>query len=493
MKKNFIYLIFLAIIILLQFNINYYSKSVTISPDSIRFMSFWQNNYDLYHNNLIKFIYHSLKDSIKYDYNRARITQYLLYGIDVIIRKGGVNYDTNYIMLFLMYLNSFLVSIYFTKNIKIESEKILIFILTIGICCSSIYFYSSILVVILYAKHVWITFILLYFISKIKIIQYSSLLFASFSDELGLISSLIIIFLIVYSYLQEHNFSLKKSLFVSFSIISILFLAFFGFSAIVFNLGSGFASMSINFGAENIRISFFEKIASISEIFTNIILGSNLFLNDNSRIFIKILLILIISIVLIIIIVKQNFLKIIYNFKYNLINPSFINKNLFLYFTFSIFIIINFIILPGGGNDFGHRGYARYISILLLFLSILFSFISISKIKYILFFIFCIHFLVFTFSKDNQYNFNNKMLNVFIVDSSISIDDLNKINISRDEFVNTGKSNTFNEINNNELIDLSGTWYYSKIKNFDTTKGSYFPVKGTLEVMIWPKKITNIK
>ena len=59
-----------------------------------------------------------------------------------------------------------------------------------------------------------------------------------------------------------------------------------------------------------------------------------------------------------------------------------------------------------------------------------------------------------------------------------SVSEYNQFNVSK----------TFKSINNNQEIDYSGTWYYSRISNYDTTRKSYFPVKGTVDVLIWPKK-----
>ena len=74
-------------------------------------------------------------------------------------------------------------------------------------------------------------------------------------------------------------------------------------------------------------------------------------------------------------------------------------------------------------------------------------------------------------------------------DSSVSFSDLSQINYSVNRIVKYNDQTSFNKINNNEEIDFSGTWYYSRLKNFDTTYKMHYPIKGTTRVLIWPKKL----
>ena len=81
------------IIIVLFFNFIFqHSPLTTVSPDSVRFMHFWQINADQFKSeggdakSALKAIFFSLKSSNTYDFNRGRFTQYFTYGIDGLTR-----------------------------------------------------------------------------------------------------------------------------------------------------------------------------------------------------------------------------------------------------------------------------------------------------------------------------------------------------------------------------------------------------------------------
>ena len=90
-QSLFSILSFIIICIVIYYQFNELNQFSILSPDSIRFMRFWQVNSDLYNNNLIKIIYHSLKDSTQYDLNRGRYLQYIFYGFEVIIHRYSLS------------------------------------------------------------------------------------------------------------------------------------------------------------------------------------------------------------------------------------------------------------------------------------------------------------------------------------------------------------------------------------------------------------------
>ena len=55
-----------------------------------------------------------------------------------------------------------------------------------------------------------------------------------------------------------------------------------------------------------------------------------------------------------------------------------------------------------------------------------------------------------------------------------------------------GNSAFFNIFNNGQEINFNGIWFYSRIKGDGTVVGPYFPIQGTVRVLLWPDKIRCI-
>jgi hypothetical protein len=483
-KFSFINLFLIGVILLFTYHINVFFEYTMISPDSIRFMKLWQINFDKY-SSFTRAIFHSMKESVIYDGNRNRYIQYILYGIDVIIRKNGANNLINILSLSIAIINNILISLMITKESK--KNKFTLFLMVLILLNSTIFFYGPIIDLVLYGKMIWLTFILLFFILNNKYIKILMLFLACISDEFGLFSSLIISFSYSFFYFYSLNLKIKKVFILAFVLCFFIFTSINSINALFFNLGSGFLSFFSTFGEESIRFSTFQRFDSVFVYLLNIIIGSLSYFNENSFIIIK--LILVISIIILLI-------KIFYINRYNFIKLKILENlikllktNLFLINWVFIFILINLIILPGGGDDFGHRGYAKAMILSTLFYFFIINYYKNETNKLIILsaFIF-FHSIFFIFNKQANKNFTNRVSNFFINDNSVNWTDLRKIKESVSEYNQFNISNTFETINNKEEIDFSGTWYYSRISNYDTTKKSYFPVKGTVDVLIWPKK-----
>jgi hypothetical protein len=315
------------------------------------------------------------------------------------------------------------------------------------------------------------------------------LFLACISDEFGLFSSLIISFTYSFFYFYSLNFNIKKIFIASFGLCLIIFTSINGINAILFNLGSGFSSFFISFGGESIRFGTIQRFDSVFLYLLNIIFGSIFYFNKSGLIITKFIFIVIFLLLLI----KYTYIyvKIFINDKKNiLINfIKFLKINLLFLNWLFILIFINLFVLPGGGDDFGHRGYAKSMLVsIFLYICIMKIFkLDINKIKVFLIFI-LFHSVFFIFNNHSNNVFTNRIFNFFINDNSVNWTDLKKIKESVIEYHQFNNSKTFDSINNNQEIDFSGTWYYSRISNYDTTKKSYFPVKGTVDVLIWPKK-----
>ncbi len=474
------YLILLFIGYIIHVNLTTYFDFTSISPDSIRFMKIWQYNFVKYNNEYEKFIYFSLKNSSEYDLNRGRYIQYLLYGLEVLIRKGGHNYNVNYLLLFLIYFNNFLISIYFVKRNKSNSlNKILLFLLLINVLNTNIFFISSIIILVLYSKLVWITFVLLFLIIKNKVLKILFLILASFSDEFGLIFTIMLIFFNSIEYFHfEKKINKFKTLFFSFSIIIFSIFSFYGFSALFFNLGTDILRLSLSFGKDSIHISILDKFKEQLFILFNLITGSPYFFETETK---NILanICFIFSIIFVLLIVKNK----------NKFKTKLQSINLEFLYWFIFYLFINFIALPQPNDDIGHYGYVKNIISSIFFLFLFSSLIEFKNQIFFLFLIILIHFTVIKFSNNSRDKFLEKIKNFFIEDVSVNYNDVNSLKISVFEFNKYGKSKTFENLNNFQEIDSSGTWYYSRLKNFNPNKKMHFPVYGTVKVMLWPKKV----
>jgi len=392
-------------------------------------------------------------------------------------------------MFFLLNLNNLLFTIFFTRNITNTVYKYLCFTFTFFILSSTVYYFSPIIVLVLYGKYLWVTFIMLFFLSKNNYLKVLFLLLSAFSDEFGLISTLFIFALKYSDYLYNINIfqqrKIHKILIITLLSSFILLLAFFGLSAILFNIGSGIASLLITFGGESIRYAIIDKFDAVLQTFINLILGASFISEDYIKLFIllKIIIALIITYFIFLNFVefKKN-IKIIFKNKY-------IQKNIFIIFSITMFVIINLTLLPGGGNDLGHRGYPRFITIMFIFFYIIYNKIRSVYILPVLSLILVLHIYFLFFSKQTINKFSYKLENFLFIDTTVSKKDLDNINNAVKEFKESNYSQIFDKINDKKDIDLSGTWYYSRIKNYDTTKNSYFPIRGTIKVMIWPKNI----
>jgi hypothetical protein len=448
-------------------------------------MKLWQINFDKY--SFVKAIFHSIKDSVIYDGNRSRYMQYIFYGVDVLIRKNGANSSINILSLNIIVINNILISLMITKEIKIN--RFTLFLMILLLLNSTIFFYGPIIDLVLYGKMIWITFILLFFITNNKYLKIIMLFLACISDEFGLFSSLIISFTYSFFYFYSLKFSIKKIFIASFGLCLIIFTSINGINAILFNLGSGFSSFFISFGGESIRFGTIQRFDSVFLYLLNIIFGSTFYFNKTGLIITKFIFIVIFLFLLI----KYTYIyvNLFFNDKKNiLINfLKFLKINTLFLNWFFIFIFINLLVLPGGGDDFGHRGYAKSILVsIFLYICIMKYFKS--NINRIIFFSILIlfHSIFFIFNKDSNNVYTYRISNFFINDNSVNWTDLKKIKKSVIEYYQFNNSKTFDSINNNQEIDFNGTWYYSRISNYDTTKKSYFPVKGTVDVLIWPKK-----
>lgn len=476
----------------------------TISPDSVRFMHFWQINFDHLKSsgftisNVIKFIYFSLKSSTIYDINRGRYLQYIIYGIDGLTRSSTPNALMNYIMIILIMINSLLISKIVTNDIKEVKDRVNIFCLTFLFIITLSYSYSPIILLNLYGKYFFATFILAYFSTNKNSYKILWLSCSALTDELGFLATLIIIFftflkkVLAFYEINNTNITVKKilknSFIISLALTLLLFFAYYGMSSTLFNVGSGFASLAYGFAGESINGGISNVFLGLGWLSGNLITG---FYINSVYITILASLLIYMSISLNVKNIITPYLKVsnkkISSILLHLLN----NKDVFFYITWILlFIFINLLIIPGGVNDFTHRSYPRFLTVTMLFL---YSFLKFKnkKILYI-FFISTISFHILSINKSIK-STSKSLENYLLPDRSVNIYDLNILRASILDLNSNINSDKFDKINNFEEIDFSGTWYYSRNKNFDTTYKMHYPIEGTVRVLTWPHVIKTKK
>jgi hypothetical protein len=463
---------------------------ISMSPDSFRFISIAQNNIDN-GNGIIGNLFHYFKDASSYDMNRGRHVQYLMYLLDILTNNFMPLPFANYIITIVLLINAYLIS----DLIKLKFAhpfKYWVPLVIALLFFTSCFSFSPIILLILYGKIIWITFVLAFFYTKKRILKIAFLIIASFCDEFGLFSVLLIIYfrslkLVFESRLDNINYSLRLLIPICISLICLL--SFYGFNAILFNHGG---SSLISFASTQTKLISSTSITEIPKYLgwglQEILLGHienqyiDYFLGFG---FIFILLFAFHKKVMV-----KYVLKIRRNNIKDLIELLSKDSKLQIYlFWLLIFLFINFIAIPGGGyNDVSHYSYARYSTLFIIFIYSVFELTN-SKRKELLFISLiglCAFIHVFTFintlkfteNQNDQYIYPDQTVNKLEIAAVYTkANETRKNKIINPEF----KKDTLN-------LEFSGTWYYSKQKNYDIKKHSHFPINGMYKVLIWPLK-----
>lgn len=490
MQKKISFLFFLLTSFYVIYTVTTYTFSC-ISPDAFRFFSLAQKNYDLYPYK--GQLYHFLKDANLYDLGRSRHVQSLLIYIDAISRRYIVLPFLNYIMIAFVLINAFLIGQLLKTSFisKIRNITPILISLLFLTSCFSI---SPIILLILYGKIIWLTFILAFMYSKKQFWKIVFFTLAALSDEFGLFSGMLILYFASIRFLAANLNFLKIStphrLFTIPVLISIIFLtSFYGINAMVFNTGTSFFSIAKHQSViSSNNNSILELPRNLGWIMQEIFIGHT---KDGIGIYsVGLLTILILFVGFYYKIVVKYFL--LANSKNTLSEKIDVFANdkethNYLFWLF-IFIFINFIGLPGGYLDVTHYGYARAASLFVLFIFSVSALLK-SRSKEIVFIsilscsIFA-HF--FTFAQ--TINFTEVQLNNYLFpDKTVKKSEIAYIYTSAYAY------NKYNKRNNILLkdtlsLDYSGTWYYSKIENFDRAKRGHFPKNGMYKVLTWPNK-----
>jgi hypothetical protein len=91
------------------------------SPDSIRFLHFWQNSFssDYTQTSFLQNIKDAMNASHNYDLGRGRVVMYALYGLENVLLYFFDKPTQNFLIILVICLNSHAVSILISKHVYI--------------------------------------------------------------------------------------------------------------------------------------------------------------------------------------------------------------------------------------------------------------------------------------------------------------------------------------------------------------------------------------
>ena len=523
MKRNYYqiigYIILVTFVTSIIFLIMPSFEFQTYSPDSIRFLHFWQNSFSSYHPSIeddafefkifLLDIYDAFHASNFYDLGRGRIITYLIYGIENSLLLIFNSLPTNFLIVAVIIINSHGASLLISRSaIDYKFYIYALSFLIIGINSISL---SPAMYFALYSKYICLTFILYFFVFKNPFLKSLMLFLAFFTDEISMLLGLIICFFYILqvflSKLKTKNINpkllIKNVLYSSLLCIALLF-AFFLIIFLIFDTTPlQFAKYAARgtlwlLDPENL-LNKLIKVAWTIEI---IVLG---FSFENAFI-LQIVGFLFVFALLIFTIFKFKNIKLFFNTE-NL-SRYLINFQSYPHYSALIFWVLTtlllLIVLPSTPIVYQTYSYPLMLSLAIVIL--LTASIKLSSLKFlkVLVLIAGIHLVMVPEMIDNVNKSNQKHL---LKDSSISPIDINNLQLAIDEIRTNNDYELFRKINNFQEIDFSGKWYYSLEEHYrfpyetDETgdcieqnnyfgncisQNNYYPVYGSVRVLAWP-------
>jgi hypothetical protein len=476
----------------------------TVSPDSIRFMHFAEINADraVAEGGTVKTAITATLRSIKgmnsFDFNRGRLVQGVAYGVDAMTRWMLPFATLNLLMILILSANAGLAAILVTRGIQGPERWTTAVLAWIALLTTSLVL-SPVMLLILYGKYLWITFVLAHFVAHKRGWKIFWLVPAAYSDEIGLIAVALIAFFYVarMRLFAEQNAdrvgswkSLLAAFLVGIAAALNVVLAFFGISAIVFNAGagtfSGFAARGLK-GAIGAAQTPWEMVQGVLWRAEVVVLG----MSTNIAVITALIGAAALG-VIVFAIVRQSRRatasdsaspnKVIEWFRAAVTDPELSSYGFWLV----MLIVVAWLILPGRANDLTHYSYPAAILLSILLLKSLLDLVSVRKASTILSGIVLLHLILFPRIVD----FTSGIVQGYLLgDHTVTAADIRKVNQSIEEIRKTGKSALFDSINNGQEIDFSGTWYYSRVRWFGIATEPHWPVQGTVRVLTWPKHV----
>ena len=520
MKRNFFQSTgFIFLIISLLFIIIPLFEFQTFSPDSIRFLHFWQNSFssaysDIENNSygLTIFaanIYDALHASNYYDLGRGRLIIYLMYGIDNFLLYSFNFLPVNFLITAIIIINSHGASLLISRNVL--DFKFYIYALSFLIIAINAISLSPTMYFALYSKYICLTFIVYFFIFRHSFLKILMLFLAFFTDEIGMLLSLMICFFYILQYcllrLNSQAIDTKlllKNILFSGLMCAMLLASFFLLMLLAFDTTPlQFAKYAARgtlwlLDPENLL----NKLIQVAWTFEILIFG----FSNESTLFLIIFGFLLLIILLIFI--KIKFKQIRSFFSTNELSKHLINfhsdhkQSLLVFWILATLLLL--IVLPSSPFAYQTYSYPIMLSLAIILLLSVSIWVKPYRFLQILVLIGVIHISMIPGMIENINTSNQKH---FLKDSSISAQDINNLNSAVNEIRINQNYETFHNLNNSQEIDFSGMWYYSLDEHFRfpyetdsfgncieknnhfgncIDKNNYYPIYGSTRVLAWP-------
>lgn len=486
------------------FNFQFYS------PDSIRFLHFWQNSFLLgtTDTSYLKNIYDALIASNTYDLGRGRLVMYLLYGMENILLYCFTNIPQNFLLIFIICINSHAVSLLVSRNIS--DSRFYIYFLSFFIVAINAISLSPTMYFALYAKYICLTFVLYFFVFEKNLLKILMLLLAIFTDEVGLLLALLISFIYICKHLlnkydpKSINLSIvTKNIILSGFICLMLMALYFLIIFLVFD------STPIQFAKYSARGALWlfdyenliDRIIKLAWTIEVLILGFSF----ENRVFLALVgLSITIGLLMSIKIMFKKISLMLRDgvFWNNLYVIDFSTKQAVLVF-WLIASFMLFIIMPSAPFAYQTYSYPLMLSLSLVLLLSLSICLETRTLMKNLALISIAHLLTMPGSFKNINESNERH---FLKDG-VSIKNISNLQSSIDAIRTKQDFELFHEINNMQEIDFSGIWYFSledhyrfkyevddsgnciEKKNYFGNclkEDYYYPIYGTVRVASWP-------
>ena len=254
MKRNYFqiigYIILISLVTSIVFLIMPSFEFQTYSPDSIRFLHFWQNSFSSYHSSIeddaFRFkifflnIYDAFYASNFYDLGRGRVITYIMYGIENSLLLIFNSLPINFLIVAIVIINSHGASLLISRSAI--DYRFYIYALSFLIISINSISLSPAMYFALYSKYICLTLILYFFVFKNPFLKSTMLFLAFFTDEISLLLGLMICFFYILqlslSKLKAKNVNPKlffKNVLYSGLICSALLFSFFLIIFLIFD------------------------------------------------------------------------------------------------------------------------------------------------------------------------------------------------------------------------------------------------------------------
>ena len=478
-----------------------------ISPDSARFMRFWQAAADQYHRSgggakqAALAVASAVVAYDNLDVHRGRFLQCAAYGLDGLTRGFLPSSGLNLWMMLLLMLNAGLISWVALCQGRASGQRIGLFCLGAAVVATTVLFVSPAMVLILYAKYLWLPFVLLFFAVRGPLLRTGCLAAASYTDEFGLFATMILVGMAVVRYLLTHpeldRWSRPTPIFRilgacvwgALAAMALLFLCY-GIPAVILNVGATNFRVLAYCEAQRMAHSvFFDAIHDVLWRAEVLVLGTLVEFR---------------ALTALIGIVVAGLLGLGFwrRWRTVVLSPmrlssrwdhrmrDWLSDPRGHYYTFwgVLLLMIVVVLLPRQGEDLTPYSYPAAAVLALLLLAVLVDLFSARTVAIVLAVVLGMHVWLAPHAVRLA---SQKMTTYLLPDGTVTAADLQAINQSVREFKESGRSPTFAACNNGQEIDLSSQWFYTRIGVKDRAPNSnpYFPVQGTVRVLLWPRSL----